>query len=96
MTSAISNISKITIPSNISGTAFYDKSNDLFIKGDESSYRVEGSFFTLIETAQEVESIPTEEQFIKFKQVLKKTFVDEFIEDYLQLDELEIYNIQWF
>ncbi|MEG0771803.1 hypothetical protein [Clostridium sp.] len=95
-TSTISDISKITIPSNISGAIFYDKSNDLFIKGEESNYRVEGSFFTLIDTAQEVESIPTEEQLIKFKQVLKKTFVDEFIEDYLQLDELEIYNIQWF
>jgi hypothetical protein len=95
-TSTISDINKVTIPSNISGAIFYDKSNNLYIKGEGNNYKAEGSFFTLLDTVEVVESIPTEEQLIKFKQVLKKTFVDEFIEDYLQLDELEIYNIQWF
>lgn len=94
--SSVSEIKKVPIPVNIMGELSFDKNNNLFIIGDENTYKVEGSFFTLIENQIKDKFIPPEEKLTKFKQVLKKTFVDEFIEDYLQLDELQIYNIQWF
>jgi hypothetical protein len=92
----VTDINKVNVPSNIIGTPFFDKNNNLYIKGEEDNYKVEGSFFSLVEMPQEEDVKPTQEQLVKFKQVLKRIFVDEFIEDYLQLDELEIYNIQWF
>lgn len=93
---SVSSIKKIAIPSNIVGEPYFDKENKLFIKNEEDTYKIDGTFFSLIETKEEEVVGPSPEQLTGLKKLLKNTFVDEFIEDYLQLDELQIYNIQWF
>ncbi len=93
---SITGIKKVDIPSNIIGEPYFDKDDKLFIKNEEACYKIDGTFFSIVENKEEEIIVPSAEQLTAFKQVLKKTFVDEFIEDYLQLDELQIYNIQWF
>ncbi len=92
----ISNIQKTELPPDIFGSLKLDKENNLYVVNHKAAYKVQGSFFSEAEYKEEEIEKPTEEKLTKFKQTLAKTFPKEFIKDYLQLDELQIYNIQWF
>lgn len=87
---------KLEIPPNVLGEVFFDKEGSLYIKGEEYVYKLEGTEFKLIGEAKKDSTQPTEEQLTKFKKFLKDNFDNEFIQDYLELEEMEIYNIQWF
>ncbi|HCQ90972.1 MAG TPA: hypothetical protein DIU45_16255, partial [Clostridium sp.] len=92
----ISNIEKTELPPTVFGNLKLDEENNLYVVNHETAYKVQGTFFTETEYEEEDLEKPTEEKLTKFKQILAKTFPKEFITDYLQLDELQIYNIQWF
>lgn len=92
----ISNIEKTELPPTVFGILKLDEENNLYIINDKAAYKVQGTFFTETKYKEEGLEKPTEEKLTKFKQTLAKNFPKEFITDYLKLDELQIYNIQWF
>lgn len=88
-------IEKIDISSNVLGNLEFDKENNLYVKGEEYVYKLENSTFVVYNEVKKEDLQPTEEQLLKFKKVLKSTFTNEFVQEYLELEEIEIFNIYW-
>lgn len=94
----ISNTETVIVPSIIVGAIEFND-NNLYLANKDVVYKIEEDLFT--ETDLKNRKItktdkPSEDQLIKFKQTLAKKFPKEFIADYLELEELQIYNIKFF
>ena len=97
-----SNVEKIKMPPIIFGKLQLDNENNLYVVNENTSYKIEGNLFQEEKIEDDnsknkiTENKPSEEQLIVFKDILKNTFLNEFIEDYLELKDLQIYNITFF
>lgn len=93
----ISNIEEIELPSILYGSLKI-KDNQLYLYNRDVSYKINGDLFTETELELDKQELdqPSEEQLTKFKQILSKKFPNEFIKDYLEMEELQIYNIKFF
>ncbi|WP_026022260.1 hypothetical protein [Clostridium senegalense] len=93
----LSNIKSTTVPQVIVGSLMLDK-NQLYLSNHDVTYKVENDLFTETDLKKPELNTekPKEEQLAKFKEILAKQFPKEFVADYLELEELQIYNIKFF
>jgi len=93
---SISNFKKISISSDTAGDMKFDDKNNLSIVGEEFIYKLKAGNLIKMENSLPKEPELTQQQLIKFKQVLAKQFPSEGISEQTLLEEIDIYNKEVF
>lgn len=93
---SISNFKKISISSDTSGEMKFDDENNIIIVGEEFIYKLKEGNLIKTENSLPKEPELTEQQLIKFKQVLAKQFPSEGISQQTLLEDIDIYDKEVF
>lgn len=90
---AITDLKRISISSDTTGNINFDDKNNLSIIGEDFIYKLKANSLIKEENTLSKQEEVTEEQLVKFKQILAKQFPKEFITEETLLEDIDIYNM---
>ena len=90
---SISNFEKIRISSDTTGKLKFDDENNIVIVGDESIYKLKSKKLIKSKNMLTKQVEISNENLVKFKQVLEKQFPEDFIMEETVLEDMDISNM---
>ncbi|MBU3182501.1 hypothetical protein [Clostridium psychrophilum] len=90
---SVSNFEKIKISSDTTGKLKFDDENNIVIVGDESIYKLKSKKLIKSKNMLTKKVEISNENLVKFKQVLEKQFPEDFITEETVLEDMDISNM---